>query len=76
LNLGASVHVSDLVAAAQAVTGVESVEVTRLERLGSGPRDELARGVLPLGSLEVAQVDNDPNFPENGRITFLMRGGR
>ena len=63
-------------AAAQAVEGVESVEVTRLERLFEGPNGELPAGVLKIGLLEIARADTDPNAPENGRVTFVMRGGR
>ena len=31
---------------------------------------------MRLGPLEIARVDNDPDYPENGRITFDVRGGR
>ncbi len=76
LTFGEGVYLSQLVAAAQAVSGVESVKVTRLTRLFEGPNGEIENGVLPLGPLEVAQCDNDPGFPEHGKITFDMRGGR
>jgi hypothetical protein len=64
------------VAAAQAVTGVESVMITKMERLFMGPNHEIEEGVLPLGPFEVAQLDNDPSFPERGKLTFILRGGR
>jgi hypothetical protein len=76
LSFGEGVNLSYLVAAAQAVTGVESVEVKRLERLYEGPNGEIEAGVLPLGSLEVAQLDNDPSFPEHGKLTLTVEGGR
>ncbi len=76
LSFGEAVHLSRLVAAAQGVEGVESVSVTRLQRLHEGPRGELTEGLLPLGPLEVARVDNDPNFPEHGRLKLEVRGGR
>jgi len=31
---------------------------------------------LPLGPLEIARLDNNPSFPENGKLTLDMRGGR
>jgi hypothetical protein len=65
-----------LVAAAMAVPGVQNVVVTRLERLYAGPNGELEAGFLPLGPLEVARLDNDPSFPERGRLELDMRGGR
>lgn len=76
LSFGEGIFLSRLVSLAQAVDGVESVEVTRLERLGEGPNREIEFGVLPLGPLEVAQVDNDPSLPENGAFTLNMGGGR
>jgi len=36
----------------------------------------LDEGILTLGPLEVAQLDNDPNFPERGILKLTMRGGR
>jgi hypothetical protein len=75
-SFGDGVYLSALVAAAQAVMGVESVAVTRLRRLYEAPNDEIENGVLPLGPLEIARVDNDPSLPENGRLRLVMRGGR
>lgn len=76
LTFGEGIYLSKLVAAAQAVVGVESVVVEKLERLFEGPNQEIENGILPLGPLEVARLDNDPIFPENGRLTLDMRGGR
>ncbi|MEO7911573.1 MAG: putative baseplate assembly protein [Roseiflexaceae bacterium] len=76
LMFGDGIYLSQLVAAAQAVTGVESVTITKLQRLGDRDRGELDRGVLPLGPLEVARLNNDPNFPEHGKLMLNVRGGR
>jgi baseplate J-like protein len=76
LMFGGGIYLSKLVAAAQAVTGVESVEVTTLQRLYEGDQKELEAGVLQLGSLEVARLDNDPSFPERGHFTLELGGGR
>jgi hypothetical protein len=76
LSFGEGVYLSQIVAAAQAVPGVESVRVTKLNRLYEPPNRELENGVLPLGPLEVAQLDNDPSFPERGKLTLVMLGGR
>jgi hypothetical protein len=76
LTFGEGVFLSDLVAKAQAVQGVENVIVETLERLHEGPNQEIEQGVLPLGPLEVAQLDNNPNFPEHGALTLNMVGGR
>ena len=76
LTFGEGIYLSKLVAAAQAVAGVESVTVTKLERLFEGPNQELANGILPLGPLEIARLDNDRSFPENGKLVLDIRGGR
>lgn len=75
LTFGTGIRVSDIIAVAQGIPGVESVAVTKLHRLFVGPNDELANGVLPLGPNEVAQLDNDPNFPERGSLDIVVRGG-
>jgi len=75
LSFGDDIYVSQLIAGAQSVTGVASVSVTRLERLYAGPNHELENGVLPIGPLEVAQLDNDPTSPERGKLTLTLRGG-
>jgi hypothetical protein len=76
LTFGEGVFLSKLVALAAGLPGVENASVTTLERLFAGPNGELESGVLALGPLEVARLDNDPGFPENGRIRFCLRGGR
>jgi predicted phage baseplate assembly protein len=76
LTFGDAVDVSRLVAIAQALPGVESVEILKLQRFGEGDHGELAQGYLPLGRLEVAQLDNDPVFPENGQLRVEIGGGR
>jgi hypothetical protein len=76
MHYGESVKVSALVAAAHGVPGVSSIAVTRLERFDEGPNQELENGLLPIGPLEIAQVDSDPTYPDRGAITFTVRGGR
>jgi hypothetical protein len=76
LSFGDSIYLSQIVAAAQAVTGVECATVTELRRLFAPPNRELEAGVLPLGPQEIAQLENDPNHPEHGQLTIVMRGGR
>jgi hypothetical protein len=76
LTFGGNIYLSKLVAAAQAVTGVQSVVVDRLERLFQGPNGEIENGLLEIGALEVARLDNDPSLPENGTLVLTLRGGR
>jgi hypothetical protein len=76
LTFGQSIYVSHLIAAVQRITGVQSVRITKLSRLFAEPGDELEAGVLKIGPLEIAQLDNDRLFPERGALRLHVRGGR
>lgn len=76
LSFGDGIYLSKLVAAAQALTGVESVTVTTFNRLFAAPDNEIENGVLPLAAIEIARLDNNANFPENGKFDVKMEGGR
>jgi len=76
LTFGDGVWVSKLVAAAKSVDGVDAVRVTTLRRLDGPGTGAPAAGVLPLGPMEIPQLDNDPNFPEHGSLTLNVVGGR
>lgn len=76
LRLGEAVTASRIVATAQAVEGVAGVVLERFERLFERADGELDSGVLAIGPLEVARLDNDPAFPEHGRLALALEGGR
>jgi len=76
MTFGEGVYLSPLVAVVQSVEGVESVKVNKLQRLNEPPNQEIENGILPLGPFEIARLDNDPSFPENGLLRLDMRGGR
>ncbi|WP_448265586.1 putative baseplate assembly protein [Nostoc sp. DSM 114159] len=76
LTFGQGIALSQIVAQAYSVPGVESVSITKLERLFAGDNHEIEAGFLPIGSSEIARLDNNPNFPENGKFTLDLRGGR
>lgn len=79
LSFGEGVYLSRIVAVAQAVEGVESVVVKKLQRFSVNQKiddEALGSGLIKLGPFEVAQLDNDPSYPEQGQLTLDMRGGR
>ena len=76
LTFGAGIYLSQLIATAQTVEGVESVAVEVLQRSFTESSGEIESGVLPLGATEIAQLNNDPSFPEHGKLTLRMNGGR
>ncbi|HEV8168587.1 MAG TPA: putative baseplate assembly protein, partial [Pyrinomonadaceae bacterium] len=69
LSFGQPIYLSTLIAAAQAVTGVDSVMVKKFQRQHINSGDALTSGKLELGRLEIARLSNDPNFPERGSLT-------
>lgn len=76
LTFGQSIHVSRIVAAAQAVDGVLSVDVTGLSRFGEGPNPDFDDGLLRIGPTQIAHLDDDPAQPENGQLVIKTEGGR
>jgi predicted phage baseplate assembly protein len=76
LSFGTPIRISQIVAVAAAVPGVRHVEVTRLQPLFGHAGTTLTDGVLRLGPLDIAQLDNNPAQPERGQLTLVMAGGR
>lgn len=74
-TFGQTVYLSKLYAVAQAVEGVDSVQITRFQRQGIESNEALKSGKLTVGRLEIARLDNDPNFPKNG-VFMIMEGGK
>ncbi|HEY8428040.1 MAG TPA: baseplate J/gp47 family protein, partial [Sandaracinaceae bacterium] len=72
---GQSVYLSRLYQAVTAVEGVDSAVVTVFERYWTIANHELENGVIPMGPFEIARLDNDPNFPENGVLELIALGG-
>lgn len=75
LTFGKSIYLSQLYESAMNVEGVASVRIDRLKRFGESEDNELENGILPISPFEIARLDNDPNFQENGIIKFTMEGG-
>ncbi len=72
-TFGEAVYTSRIYAAAMAIDGIASIEIKKFQRQGKSAAGEIAKGRLSVGRLEVIRLDNDPNFPENGKIEFDMR---
>jgi hypothetical protein len=76
-TFGQPIYLSEIYTAAQSVEGVSSVVIDTFKRLRSlddpQPLDE---GVLTLDRLEIARLDNDPNFPERGVLKLQVGGGK
>lgn len=75
-TFGQPVYLSALYAAAQAVEGIDSVEITTFQRQGFPSQQGLSDGELVMDWLEIARLDNDPNFPEHGILHLNVEGGK
>ncbi len=75
-TFGQPVYLSAIVAAAQAVPGVESVIPKTFQRQRDDASSALDTGVLPMGRLEIARLDDDPSFPEHGVLVLTAGGGK
>jgi len=75
-SFGQTVYLSPLYAAARGVPGVASVQVKLFQRLGQADAKPLADGFMRLGRLEIARLDNDPDFPEHGVLRLELHGGK
>ena len=72
---GQPVPLSRIYAVVEKVPGVESALVTVFKRFWAAANGELEDGLIPLGDGEIARLDNDPNFPDNGVLRLTALGG-
>jgi predicted phage baseplate assembly protein len=75
-TFGSSVYLSAIVAATQAVPGVQSVTPTTFQRQRDDTTNALDSGFLEMAPLEIARLDNDPSFPDRGILELTMGGGK
>jgi uncharacterized phage protein gp47/JayE len=75
-TFGSPLYLSRLVEAVMKVPGVQSVTVKKFQRLHRMPGTELADGVIRPDPFEVLQLEDDPSYPERGRLAIDLGGGR
>ncbi|MGV8845336.1 putative baseplate assembly protein [Tessaracoccus sp.] len=77
-TFGQPLYLSDLVAAAMSVPGLDWVQVTSFGRAGADAREtaaNLVAGRVTAAPREVLRCDSDPNNPESGRLDLVLAGG-
>ncbi len=74
--MGQRYYLSPLIAAAQNVTGVASVEVTTFQRSDTPGNAGLLAGYLQPATTEAFQLRNSADYPERGTFTLTVDGGR
>jgi hypothetical protein len=82
-SFGKPVYLCDIISAAMEVPGVAFVDTSirephRFCPLAGGSLqatgEMISKGMIAPDRLEILQLDNDPNVPENGTIDFIMQG--
>lgn len=74
-TFGQPVYLSQIYETATSVDGVASVDVVRFQRWNRAAGLEIEQGLLQPADIEIVRLDNDPSFPENGHLEFIMGGG-
>ncbi|HEY6222559.1 MAG TPA: putative baseplate assembly protein [Gemmatimonadales bacterium] len=75
-TFGQPLYLSAIYEAAQDIEGVEAVVVKPFQRQGFPTTDGTLAGRLDFDRLEIARLDNNPDFPEHGKLDLTMRGGK
>ncbi len=75
-SFGQPVYLSRIIAAAQAVEGVEAVSAPTVPAARRPEPDVARRRRDRDRRLEIAQLANNPNFPERGRLALAAGGGK
>jgi hypothetical protein len=75
-TFGTPLYLSALVAAVMAVPGVQSVTPVVFQRFARLSQGELGLGLIKPDTTEVLELQDDPSFPERGRLRITMGGGR
>ena len=74
LTFGQPILLSKIYDATMSVEGVASCRVELFQRWGKTPNNEIENGMIETEYFEIPRLDNDPDFPENGKIEFIFRG--
>lgn len=75
-TFGQTVYLSPIYAAARSIPGVKAVTALKFQIQGIDTDQYLSSGEIPLGSVQVARLDNNPSYPDHGQLTFDMEGGK
>jgi predicted phage baseplate assembly protein len=76
LTFAQTVHLSPILAEAQAVPGVIGVRCIRFGPYRRPTIELRDTGYLEVGRNEIARLDNDPSRPDRGVLTLTLIGGR
>ena len=76
LLFGQPVFLSQVVAAAAAVPGVDTVTPVVFHVFGVADGGQLQAGVIPISTFQIARLDGDPRNPDSGILRVTGTGGK
>lgn len=74
-TFGQPLYLSRIYEAIAGIAGIDSASVFKFQLWGRLVNDELKNGMITPGDDQILRLDNDKNFPENGRMEFEPVGG-
>jgi predicted phage baseplate assembly protein len=75
-TFGQSLYLSKIYQHVMSITGILSVEALTFTRYGVvEDKEKKVDAYIKIKKNEILRLDNDPNFPENGKINFVLEGG-
>ena len=75
-GFGQTVYLSPIYSAVRNVPGVKAVTASVFQPQGVNSPAFLASGEIKIGAFQVARLENNRNFPDHGRLTLVMEGGK
>ncbi len=87
-TFGEHVRASKLYDAVENIQGIDSVEIITFKRLreptvfepskkkDTATLNNLEKGYIFMGEIEIAQLNNDRNYPEKGMLKLELEGGK
>lgn len=76
VTFSSQIYLSHIYRQAMAVPGVRDVHVLDFRRAASTTSQAIDEGVLTFGPREIPVLANDPNYPDQGKLTIEAEGGR
>jgi hypothetical protein len=76
-TFGQTVYLGPIYAAARRVAGVRSVRAARFQPQGTPDTTTcLDAGEIKVASLQIARLDNNRNYPDHGKLSLTLEGGK
>ena len=76
VTFSSQIYLSHIYRQAMGVPGVRDIHVLDFRRAASTNSQAIDAGVLTFGPREIPVLANDPNYPDQGKLTITAEGGR